>query len=167
MKRDEKDGELRAEKKENLCEKLSRRVLLVGNRKGRAPTTPLLPWRLYHPFSQLHHNTTTPPPPAVVSARKLAASLWEFHQFLHPPQPKMRSGANNTNGRYHQRHHNNLFKDKGIDFSHFLADPCPSSDPDQVFPFLFYISVYALIVSVYSFYLYVHISLKGILSVSW
>ncbi|MBA0763341.1 hypothetical protein Gotri_012794, partial [Gossypium trilobum] len=39
--------------------------------------------------------------------------------------------ANNTNGRYHQRHHNNLFKDKGIDFSHFLADPCPSSDPDQ------------------------------------
>ncbi|KAB2069709.1 hypothetical protein E1A91_A08G116600v1 [Gossypium mustelinum] len=43
----------------------------------------------------------------------------------------MHRGANNTNGRYHQRHHNNLFKDKGIDFSHFLADPCPSSVPDQ------------------------------------
>ncbi|KAG4134056.1 hypothetical protein ERO13_D08G133400v2 [Gossypium hirsutum] len=47
----------------------------------------------------------------------------------------MHRGANNTNGRYHQRHHNNLFKDKGIDFSHFLADPCPSSDPDQVAPY--------------------------------
>ncbi|MBA0610963.1 hypothetical protein Godav_011690 [Gossypium davidsonii] len=131
MKREEKGGELGAEKKQNLCEKLSRRVLLVGNRKGRGPTTPLLSWRLYHPFAQLHHNTTTPPPPAAVSARKLAASLWEFHQFLQPPQPKMHRGANNTNGRYHQRHHNNLFKDKGIDFSHFLADPCPSSDPDH------------------------------------
>ncbi|TYJ22308.1 hypothetical protein E1A91_A08G116600v1 [Gossypium mustelinum] len=47
----------------------------------------------------------------------------------------MHRGANNTNGRYHQRHHNNLFKDKGIDFSHFLADPCPSSVPDQVAPY--------------------------------
>ncbi|KAE8683866.1 Lactoylglutathione lyase / glyoxalase I family protein [Hibiscus syriacus] len=40
-----------------------------------------------------------------------------------------RGGVNNTNGRYHQRHHHN--KNQAIDFSHFLADPSPSSDPDQ------------------------------------
>ncbi|KAK6251378.1 hypothetical protein QQP08_009792 [Theobroma cacao] len=129
MKRAEKSGEGVAEKEENLCEKLSRRVLLVGNRKGGGPCTPLPSWKLYHPQARLHHNNIPPPPPAV-SARKLAASLWEFHQYL-PHHPKMHRGVNNTNGRYHQRHHANLFKDKGIDFSHFLADPCPSSDPDQ------------------------------------
>ncbi|XP_022737395.1 uncharacterized protein At5g41620-like [Durio zibethinus] len=134
MKREEKSGE--AEKGENLCEKLSRRVLLVGNRKGGGPCTPLPSWKLYHlqPQANLHHrdNIPPPPPPATVSARKLAASLWEFHQYLPHHQPKMRrGGVNNSNGRYHQRHHNNLFKDKGIDFSQFLADPCPSSDPDR------------------------------------
>ncbi|PPR96961.1 hypothetical protein GOBAR_AA23693 [Gossypium barbadense] len=43
-----------------------------------------------------------------------------------------RGGVNNTNGRYHQRHHrNSLLKNKAIDFSQYLDDPCPSSDPDQ------------------------------------
>ena len=133
MKREEKSEEV-AEKEENLCEKLSRRVLLVGNRKGGGPCTPLPSWKLYHPQAHLHHNNI--PPPAAVSARKLAASLWEFHQYLAHHRPKMHRGVNNTNGRYHQRHHNNLFKDKGMDFSHFLADSYPSSDTDQVFPFL-------------------------------
>ncbi|GMJ06229.1 hypothetical protein like AT5G41620 [Hibiscus trionum] len=40
-----------------------------------------------------------------------------------------RGGVNNTNGRCHQRRHHN--KNKAADFSHFLAVPCPSSDPDQ------------------------------------
>ncbi|XWS61683.1 hypothetical protein CRYUN_Cryun07bG0146900 [Craigia yunnanensis] len=128
MKREEKSGERVAEKGENLCEKLSRRVLLVGNRKGGGPCTPPPSWKLYNPQSHLHHDDI---PPLTVSARKLAASLWEFHQYHPRHQPKMHRGVNNTNGRYHQRHHNNLFKYKGMDFSHFLADPCPSSDTDQ------------------------------------
>ncbi|XVF10484.1 hypothetical protein REPUB_Repub07fG0187100 [Reevesia pubescens] len=128
MKREEKSEEGVAEKEENLCEKLSKRVLLVGNRKGGDPFTPPPSWKLYHPQSHLHHNNNNPPP-AAVSARKLAASLWEFHQYHHPKMH--RGGVNNSNGRYHQRLHNNNFKDKGIDFSHILADPCPSSDPDQ------------------------------------
>ncbi|XVE64745.1 hypothetical protein DITRI_Ditri07aG0126200 [Diplodiscus trichospermus] len=128
MKRAEKSGEGVAEKEENLFEKLSRRVLLVGNRKGGGPCTPLLSWKLYHPQDHLHHNNI---PPAHVSARKLAASLWEFHQYLAHHHPKMHSRVNYTNGRYHQPHHHNLFKDKGIDFSHFLDDPFPSSDPDR------------------------------------
>ncbi|XVF51384.1 hypothetical protein PTKIN_Ptkin04bG0180900 [Pterospermum kingtungense] len=138
MKREEKSGERVAEKEENLCEKLGlsrRRVLLVGNRKGGGgPCTPLSSWRLYHPQPQLHHLNNTPPSappaPAAVSARNLAASLWEFHQYFphHHHQPKMHRGVNNTNGRYHQRPQR---KDKAIGFSHFLDDPCPSSDPDQ------------------------------------
>ncbi|XVF13034.1 hypothetical protein REPUB_Repub08aG0172900 [Reevesia pubescens] len=141
MKREDKSGEGVAEKEENLCEKLSKRVLLVGNKKGEGPCTPLPSWKLYHPEPQPqalfhHHNSILLPPPASVSARKLAASLWEFHQYFpdhHQPKMHRSSGINNTNGRNHQRHHhhNNLFKDKDIDFSHFLADPCPSSDPDQ------------------------------------
>ncbi|GMJ00295.1 hypothetical protein like AT5G41620 [Hibiscus trionum] len=119
-----------AKKEENLCEKLSLRVFSVGNRKTEGPCTPLLSWKLYDPQSQpLLHKNNLPPPPAAVSARKLAASLWEFHQYFPhlPHNPKMhRGGVNSTNGRYHQRN-----KNKAIDFSHFLADPCPSSDPDQ------------------------------------
>ncbi|KAE8712776.1 Lactoylglutathione lyase / glyoxalase I family protein [Hibiscus syriacus] len=132
MKREEKSEEGLAEKEKNLCEKLSRRVLSVGNRKTEGPCTPLPSWKLYDPQSHLHHNNSLLPPPAAVSARKLAASLWEFHQYLphRPHNSKMhRRGVNNTNDRYTQRLHHN--KNKAIDFSHFLADPCPSSDPDQ------------------------------------
>ncbi|KAK8476723.1 hypothetical protein V6N13_096246 [Hibiscus sabdariffa] len=128
MKREEKSEEGLGEKEENSCEKLSRRVLSVGNRKTEGPCTPLLSWKLYDPQSHplLHHNNTLPPPAAAVSARRLAASLWELHQYL-PHNPKMhRAGVNNTNGLPHQRN-----KNKAIDFSHFLADPFPSSDPDQ------------------------------------
>ncbi|KAK8520957.1 hypothetical protein V6N12_004879 [Hibiscus sabdariffa] len=132
MKRDGKSDEGLAEKEENSCEKWSRRALFVGKRKPAGPCTPLPSWKLYHPQPLLHHNNNhLPPPPAAaaaVSARKLAASLWEFHQYL--PHHKMhRGGVNNTNGRYHQRHHGN--KSKAVDFSRFLVDPCPSSDPDQ------------------------------------
>ncbi|KAE8657295.1 putative catalytic [Hibiscus syriacus] len=131
MKREEKSEEGLAEKEENLCEKLSRRVLSVGNRKTEGPCTPLPSWKLYDPQAHLHHNNNLPPP-AAVSARKLAASLWDFHQYFphRPHNPKMHRGdLNNTNGSYHQRRHHH--KNKAIDFSHFLADPCPSSDPDQ------------------------------------
>ncbi|KAG4117489.1 hypothetical protein ERO13_D12G235200v2 [Gossypium hirsutum] len=145
MKREEKSEEGLAEKEENLCEKLSRRILLVGNSKTEGPCTPCPSWKLYDPQPQpqpqalSHQSYIFPHPPAAVSARKLAASLWEFHQYLHHhhhhhhSQPKMhRGGLNNTNGRYHQRHHrNSLLKNKAIDFSQFLDDPCPSSDPDQ------------------------------------
>ncbi|PPD76450.1 hypothetical protein GOBAR_DD26628 [Gossypium barbadense] len=117
MKREEKSEEGLAEKEENLCEKLSRRILLVGNSKTEGPCTPCPSWKLYDPQPQpqalSHHSYIFPHPPAAVSARK--------------------GGLNNTNGRYHQRHHrNSLLKNKAIDFSQFLDDPCPSSDPDQL-----------------------------------
>ncbi|KAL5814279.1 hypothetical protein ACOSQ4_024920 [Xanthoceras sorbifolium] len=144
MKRESKSGHGAAEKEENLGEKL-RRGVLVTKRGG--PSTPIVSsWRLwrYNSIDQFgeardsiikeEENTTTLP-----SARKLAAALWEFHHY-HLPISKMHRGGNvNANGvsesrmrrqrqHQHQRHH--FFKDKGIDFSHFQADPSPSS-PDQ------------------------------------
>lgn len=159
-KRGEKSGDGAAKKEESLGEKL-RRGVLVGKRVGPFSCTPIRLWTSSSSptahFSIFINNQEEPPPasssvpfslnkPAtVVSARKLAAALWEFQHFL--PLSKMHRGAhinNLSNGaaasdprlrRRQNRHH--LFKDKGIDLSHFLADPSPSS-PDQVYTRNFY-----------------------------
>ena len=130
-----------AEKEEKLGQK--------GTKCG--PCTPLLSWRIWAPpalpqqtiisrtDNPFHHYTCFST--SSISARRLAAALWEFHQYL--PLPKMHRASNNgvSNGgggadsrlirrRYfHHHHHSN--KDKALDLSNFLGDPCPSS-PEQV-----------------------------------
>ncbi|KAH7840821.1 hypothetical protein Vadar_022029 [Vaccinium darrowii] len=139
MKRGGKRGEEPAEKQEgeNLGEKLRRGVLLVG-KKGRGHHTPVIPpWRLL----QAAGNGPSPAaaidgeqdrtfiinklPPSLVSARKLAATLWELHQYS-LPFSKMHRGVPGPPPRLrrlnHHHHHN---KDKGLE----LHDPSPSS-PD-------------------------------------
>lgn len=133
MKRGEKSREGPAEKQENLGEKLRRGVLVVGKRGGQH--TPVLPpWRLLLPppagggggggdAQDSSFIEVPPPPPCLVSARKLAATLWELHHYRFPlskmhhgvpvPPPRLR--------RLHHHHHQH----KGLD----LTDPSPSS-PD-------------------------------------
>ncbi|KAJ4832349.1 hypothetical protein Tsubulata_002136 [Turnera subulata] len=85
-----------------------------------------------------------------VSARKLAAALWEFQHYLQPLSRMHRGGhsTSNNNGvagggsdsrlrrhpnhhrSHHHHHHHHGFRDKGIDLSHYLPDPSPSP-PDQ------------------------------------
>ncbi|KAK7308952.1 hypothetical protein RJT34_05312 [Clitoria ternatea] len=107
-----KSGEGEAEKEEKLVEKLKKGVL-VGKSKG--PSTPVL-----HSFSSLfgsHNNNNNNN--NTVSARKLAAALWEFNNYFplfhfqmhHRPDPTFR-----------RRHHYLLHKDKA---PNFLADASP------------------------------------------
>ncbi|XP_047166144.1 uncharacterized protein At5g41620-like isoform X1 [Vigna umbellata] len=124
-----KSEEEEAEKEEKLGEKL-RRGVLVG--KSRGPSTPFPSW-LSHTHTNKYiwdHS---------VSARKLAAALWEFnHSF--PLFQMHRSAANNAQPSAaaaaaapdprHRRHHYILHKDKALHISNFLADASPSS-PDQ------------------------------------
>ncbi|XP_031402541.1 uncharacterized protein At5g41620 isoform X2 [Punica granatum] len=139
MERGEKSGEREAEKEENLGEKLRRRVLLVSRRKG-GPSTPV---RLLvfarEPIITLNTSATANPSSSsssssrCISARKLAAALWEFHHYF--PLSSMHRGLvpNGVPPRLRR------LKDKddcvgggGGDFkdAHFIADPSPSS-PDQ------------------------------------
>ncbi|KAI4326866.1 hypothetical protein L6164_019391 [Bauhinia variegata] len=116
MKREEKsEGE--AEKKENLGEKL-RRGVVVGKRGG--PCTPVSSWRLWGA-----HDTIIKAPPPTISARKLAAALWEFHHYLPLFEMHRNGAAPDTRLR---RHHYNNHKDPHL--STFFADASPSS-PDQ------------------------------------
>ncbi|KDP25350.1 hypothetical protein JCGZ_20506 [Jatropha curcas] len=152
-KRAEKSGDVAAQKEERLGEKL-RRGVLVGKRVGPFACTPVRLWRCAltprahvsiiannnqeeeEPSSSLFARTFSFDKNTVVSARKLAAALWDFQHYL--PLSKMHRGGHNNNysngaaaagdprlRRHQNRHH--LFKDKGIDLSHFLADPSPSS----------------------------------------
>lgn len=124
MKRVEISGEEPAEKQENLGEKLRKEALVVGKRGGH--TTPVLPsWRLL----QFSANTTDvaggdggfnysliknfPP----VSARKLAATLWELEHYNFPVS-KMHQGVGGANSRLRRHRHQQQ------------QDPSPSS-PDQ------------------------------------
>lgn len=144
MKRVGESGEGGAEKEENLGEKL-RRGVLVGKRGG--PSTPVVSsWGLLvsaehgaiinHP---VHHQQPQPSSSiAIVSARKLAASLWEFHHYQPLHKMQNRGGAHShSNGGgppprlRHLHHHHHLHKDKGLHLSNFLVDNCPSS-PEQV-----------------------------------
>ncbi|KAA0042702.1 hypothetical protein IC582_022428 [Cucumis melo] len=139
-----KSGEGGAEKEENLGKRL-RREVLIGKRCG--PCTPVPSWRIWAPpqetiISQTHpfyHNSCFSSSTSSISARKLAAALWEFHQYL--PLSKMHRASNNgvSNGdpadsrlirRRYFHHHHHSHKDKTLDLSNFLGDPCPSS-PEQ------------------------------------
>lgn len=134
MKREAKSSRGRAEKEENLGEKLKRGVL-VGKKAG--PCTPLLSWTLF-PSSSAHDCSIPNHHAASVSARKLAAVLWEFHHY-NLPLAKMHRPVHDAPGpsadskltRRRHQHRHQLLKDKSLHLSHFLADPCPSSS-DQV-----------------------------------
>ncbi|KAJ6415096.1 hypothetical protein OIU84_003989 [Salix udensis] len=145
-----KSGGGGTEKEERLREKLKRGVL-VGKRVGPFSCTPVRNWKPLptahvsiidsadtnslqeeqeEPPLLLFNNSNT----VVVSARKLAAALWEFNHYL-PSLSKMHRGVHISDGggdsrlrRHEKRHH--FLKDKGLDLSHFLADPTPIS-PDQ------------------------------------
>lgn len=164
MKRGEKGREGPAEKQEKLGEKLKR----VGKRGGHA--TPVVPfWRLKLQLPLLaattHHHTRgyddlepaavqdnntlfhlSPVKFPTVSARKLASTLWELHQYKFPFSKMHHNQGFSGGGRpprirrlHHHRQNNNhhLIEDKG-GFEH--SDPSPSS-PDLViysvpFPFV-------------------------------
>lgn len=121
-----KSEEGEAEKVEKLGEKL-RRGVLVG--KSRGPCTPTHTHN-YHSSSVLS-----------VSARKLAAALWEFNHSFPLFQMHHHRSANNASAaaaggagadpRLRRHHHYILHKDRAPDISNFLADASPSS-PDQV-----------------------------------
>jgi len=127
------------EKEENLGKKL-RRGVLIGKRCG--PCTPVPSWRIWAPPQETIINQTDPfhsssaSASASISARKLAAALWEFHHYL--PLPKMHRASKNgvSNGAadsrlIRRRHFHHHHKDKALELSNFLGDPCPSS-PEQV-----------------------------------
>ncbi|XP_014632609.1 uncharacterized protein At5g41620 isoform X2 [Glycine max] len=124
-----KSEEGEAEKVEKLGEKL-RRGVLVG--KSRGPCTPTHTHN-YHSSSVLS-----------VSARKLAAALWEFNHSFPLFQMHHHRSANNASAaaaggagadpRLRRHHHYILHKDRAPDISNFLADASPSS-PDQMTPY--------------------------------
>ncbi|CAK9173859.1 unnamed protein product [Ilex paraguariensis] len=124
MKREEKSGEGPAEKQEYLGEKLKR----VGKRGGQ--TTPTLPpWRLQLLAAhgvQDNIIDVSPLQLPTVSARKLAATLWELHHYK-LPLSKMHQGVTGPPPRIRRlhHHHHHLYKDKGLE----LPDPSPNS-PD-------------------------------------
>lgn len=146
------EGESRervAEKEENLGEKL-RRGLLVGKREG--PCTPVVSsWRLFP--TGLHNHTNIKDDPSFsfaintstraisVSARKLAAALWEHHYYISPPKmhrPNHTSGVTSSGPHPRLRclRHHYLHKDKPLDLSNLQAHNCPSS-PDLVLYILY------------------------------
>ncbi|KAL3499275.1 hypothetical protein ACH5RR_038368 [Cinchona calisaya] len=131
MKRREKSGKWAAEKQENLEEKLKR----VGKRGGH--TTPIAPfWRKVERVQDSNFEVSPFQFP-YVSARKLAATLWELHHYKLPLLSKMHhhQGVSGSippprirrlhHHHQHQQHH--LYEDKA-DLQH-PDYPSPSS-PD-------------------------------------
>lgn len=118
MKRVENSGGEPAEKQENLGEKLRKEALLVGKRGGH--TTPVIPsWRLLQFSANVaagdagyNYSLVKNFPP--VSARKLAATLWELDHYNFPVKMHQGVGGSNSRLRRHRQQH----------------DPSPSS-PDQ------------------------------------
>ncbi|CAI8589346.1 unnamed protein product [Vicia faba] len=131
-----KSGERVAQKKENLGIKLKREVLL---RKSKGPSTPLPSSSSYSlsllPNHNKHCNSSVTRDhqtlPTTVSARKLAAALWEFNHYssLFPMHRPLNNGAA-ADSRLRRRGHYTLHKDKAPDIGNFLVDASPSS-PDQ------------------------------------
>ncbi|QHO41938.1 hypothetical protein HN51_007740 [Arachis hypogaea] len=120
-----------AEKVEKLGEKLKRGVL-VGKSKG--PCTPVPSWKLLWGNNNIihHHHSLHPhhhPHSATVSARKLAAALWEFHHYF-PIFPMHRANGAAPAAAPAGRHHYNLHKDKAPDISNFFPDASTAS-PDH------------------------------------
>ncbi|KAG5526320.1 hypothetical protein RHGRI_032562 [Rhododendron griersonianum] len=144
MKRGGKSGEEPAEQQGgNLGEKLRRGVLLVGKKGGGQHTPVLPPWRLLPaagsngPSSGSNgpsssnadaqdstYRITNELPPSLVSARELAATLWELHQYR-LPFSKMHRGVPGPPPRLRRLNHHHHNKDKGLE----QPDPSPSS-PD-------------------------------------
>ncbi|RZB77890.1 uncharacterized protein At5g41620-like [Glycine soja] len=122
-----KSEEGEAEKEEKLGEKL-RRGVLVG--KSRGPFTPVPSWSWAHNY----HSSSV----LSLSARKLAAALWEFNHSFPLFQMHHHRSANNAaacggvgaDPRLRRHHHYILHKHRAPDISNFLADASPSS-PDQ------------------------------------
>ncbi|XP_019421538.1 PREDICTED: uncharacterized protein At5g41620-like isoform X2 [Lupinus angustifolius] len=127
-----KSGEGKAKKEENLGEKLR---VLVGKSKGTC--TPLPYWKTLWEINKdqhhhHHHQQQHQLLPSTVSARNLAAALWEFHQLFQMHHHRGGGGGGGGDPRLH-RHHYNLHKDKAIvapEISNFLDDASPSS-PDH------------------------------------
>ncbi|KAK1378186.1 Plasma membrane-like protein [Heracleum sosnowskyi] len=121
MKRVENSGEEPAVKQENLGEKLRKEALVVGKRGGH--TTPVLPsWRLLQFSSNVaagdssyNYSLVKNFPP--VSARKLAATLWELEHYSFSGS-KMHQGLGGSNSRLRRNR------------QYQQHDPSPSS-PDQ------------------------------------
>ncbi|XP_043715930.1 uncharacterized protein At5g41620-like [Telopea speciosissima] len=113
MEREEKSGDGAAEKQEFLGIKLKRGIL-VGKRGG--PCTPVPTWK----FEGAQDTTIKDPLPLppTVSARKLAANLWELHYL---PLSEM------SKGDLKLRRH----KNKGLELPTHLADPSHSPPPAQ------------------------------------
>lgn len=131
MEREEKSEHGVAEKEENLGEKLRRGVLLAT--RGGPSTPTASSWRLWPSLEARAHDSIIKEN-SHLSARKLAAALWEFHRQF--PRSKMHRGVNfngvsDSKMRRHRPPHHQLHKEKSLDLSHFLADPSPSS-PEQV-----------------------------------
>ncbi|CAL0332009.1 unnamed protein product [Lupinus luteus] len=127
-----KSGEGKAEKEENLGEKLR---VLVGKSKGTC--TPLPYWKTlweinkdqHHHHQQQQHQLL----PSTVSARNLAAALWEFHQLFQMHHHHGGGGGGGGGDPRLHHHHYNLHKDRAIvapEISNFLDDASPSS-PDH------------------------------------
>ncbi|XP_054775880.1 uncharacterized protein At5g41620-like [Prosopis cineraria] len=130
MKKAEKGREAEAEKEDNLGEKL-RRGVLAGKRAG--PATPVLSWRLWFSHDTIikdHrlrlHLQPLPPP---VTARKLAAALWEFHHYF--PMHRPSNNGASSDPRLRRHHHYHLHKDNPPHLSSSLLPDASPSSPDQ------------------------------------
>lgn len=130
MKRVEKSGEKPAEKGQNFGEKLSR----VAKKGGQ--TTPVAsfsrPQQLKNSASIAAPNTKqsqdctkieTPFPVPCVSARKLAATLWELHHY-NLQLDQMHHGTAAPLPRLRRLNHDQLYKDKN---ALEPLDPSPAS----------------------------------------
>ncbi|XP_019421539.1 PREDICTED: uncharacterized protein At5g41620-like isoform X3 [Lupinus angustifolius] len=132
-----KSGEGKAKKEENLGEKLR---VLVGKSKGTC--TPLPYWKTLWEINKdqhhhHHHQQQHQLLPSTVSARNLAAALWEFHQLFQMHHHRGGGGGGGGDPRLH-RHHYNLHKDKAIvapEISNFLDDASPSSPDHHMTPY--------------------------------
>ncbi|KAK7253074.1 hypothetical protein RIF29_37480 [Crotalaria pallida] len=127
-----KSGEGKAEKEENLGEKLR---ALVGKSKGICSTphphwTTL--WGINININKHHHQHQLDP--TTLSARTLAAALWEFHQLFQMHHHHRAPAPAPADDPRLRRHHYNLHnKDKAVmppEISNFLDDASNSS-PDH------------------------------------
>ncbi|CAN4127273.1 unnamed protein product [Withania somnifera] len=144
MKRGAKSGQEPAEKQENLVEKLKK----IGKRGGH--TTPVIPFLRLQQYYYHHHSGggvgggqesgigENPFENSCISARKLAAILWELHQYNipfsemhHHHHQGTHVNSNVPNSRIrrlqpYRHHHHFLYGDSRV-LEH--PDPSPSS-PD-------------------------------------
>ncbi|KAK4771430.1 hypothetical protein SAY87_031962 [Trapa incisa] len=136
MERGEGSGERDAVEEENLGEKLRRGVLLVSRRREGAPSTP---FRLLvfarEPIVSFSPRAANPSSSSsrYISARKLAAALWEFHHYF--PLSTMHRGIVSNGSPSRLRRLKNKDDDDagggdGFTATDFMVDPSPGS-PDQ------------------------------------